>query len=237
MPLPPEKRRFLVAHLGEAKVKDIEERLSALSKQLEEEGVEFKELAACTNGLCSADKGSWAESDTGLPSAPARKVRGDAVAAAIAEDLRSLGVGQKEDMAVMAAPKPFGGATSWADLAAAEELANVEAGIADLWNTFESVASNIRQSDKPTPEKVALLKSAVADFLKAVSQVKPAGAAQATAQGGKARALDPIIEDLNRLGPRRPTEAQKQAVKELSKLRDPAGAYLRDLAEKGAVQG
>jgi len=45
MPLDPRKRRFLVDHLGESSVKELEGKIARLAKQLEREGIGFKELS------------------------------------------------------------------------------------------------------------------------------------------------------------------------------------------------
>jgi hypothetical protein len=182
MGLTPRKRQFLVDHLGEDKVRALEDLLEGHAKHLTESGVGFKDFVGAMDGLGST------------------------------------------------APMPYGGAMSWADLRAAEELANVELEIAGHWDTFEAVAANIRLSDKPPAAKAALLKSAVGDFIKAVGLTPPAGT--------KAKdPLDPILEDLRRLAPRRLTAEAAKAIKSLEASRDPASVYAADLLMGRVTRG
>jgi hypothetical protein len=56
MGLSREKRRFLVKMLGEERTKAIEDELARHGKELEEAGIDFKDLganlSACVNGVC-----------------------------------------------------------------------------------------------------------------------------------------------------------------------------------------
>jgi hypothetical protein len=51
-----EKRAFLIKMLGPEKVEQIEKGLISLAKELEEAGIDYKDLNDCMNGVC-ADKG------------------------------------------------------------------------------------------------------------------------------------------------------------------------------------
>lgn len=52
LPFSRDKKAFLAQYLGEDEVEELEKRLGLLSKQLEGEGVDFKSLDRCLEGVC-----------------------------------------------------------------------------------------------------------------------------------------------------------------------------------------
>ena len=56
VPFSRDKKAFLAKYLGAGEVEELEKRLGLLSKQLEWEGVDFKQLDDCLDGVCSDDQ-------------------------------------------------------------------------------------------------------------------------------------------------------------------------------------
>jgi hypothetical protein len=139
-------------------------------------------------------------------------------------DLEEAGVAFKQ-LAQEAPASPYGGAVSWQELCTYEDDAAV-------WEQFDALLDNIRQSGKPPGEQARLLSAAAAGLTERLGKLKTAPAG-VKASGGP---LAPYVADLHRLlGPRpRPSPA---GVKEIERLGDPVARYLAQLVAGNVERG